>query len=491
MTADLQQVIEQIGREKGIERDVLIDTVGAAILSAARRTLGAYDLRIEFDRGTGAFRLYKVQKVVEEVANPKMELTLEEARALNPEAQLGDEIKTEMPMPVQGFSRIAAQTAKQVIIQRVREAERDSVYNTFKGKEGELITGLVQRVVKGNVIVNVGKAEAILPPREQLPREDYRPGDRIRAYILDVKKVPKGSQIVLSRTHPGMLTRLFELEVPEVAEGVVEIRAAAREPGERAKIAVLSRDPNVDPVGACVGYRGSRVQAVVRELQGERIDIMPWRERPADFIKSALQPAEVGTVYANEETHTLTVVVADEQLSLAIGKRGQNARLAAKLVGWKVDIKSRAEMERERAAAAAYAAAEAAVPLTALAGVGEKMAERLAEAGFGTLPALRKATLEQLTAVKGIGEKSAEKILQAAREYQVVLPQEPEPAAEAAPAAGEAPAATAAPVAEIAEEAGGTDEPEAPPQEGLAEAAPVEVAPAGEGEGEAGERPGG
>jgi N utilization substance protein A len=272
---------------------------------------------------------------------------------------------------------------------------------------------------------------------------------------------------------------------------VVEIRAAAREPGERAKIAVLSRDPNVDPVGACVGYRGSRVQAVVRELQGERIDIMPWRERPADFIKSALQPAEVGTVYANEETHTLTVVVADEQLSLAIGKRGQNARLAAKLVGWKVDIKSRAELEREREAAAAYAAAEAAVPLTALAGVGEKMAERLAEAGFGTLTALRKATLEQLTAVKGIGEKSAEKILQAAREYQVVLPQEPEPAAEAAPAAGEAPAATAAPVAEIAEEAGGTDEPEALPQEVLAETAPVEVAPAGEGEGEAGERPGG
>ncbi|MGH7380460.1 MAG: transcription termination factor NusA [Candidatus Methylomirabilales bacterium] len=491
MTADLQQVIEQIGREKGIERDVLIDTVGAALLSAARKTLGAYDLRIEFDRGTGAFRLYKVQKVVEEVANPKMELTLEEALALNPEAQLGDEIKTEMPMPVQGFSRIAAQTAKQVIIQRVREAERDSVYNTFKGKEGELITGLVQRVVKGNVIVNVGKAEAILPPREQLPREDYRPGDRIRAYILDVKKVPKGSQIVLSRTHPGMLARLFELEVPEVAEGVVEIRAAAREPGERAKIAVLSRDPNVDPVGACVGYRGSRVQAVVRELQGERIDIMPWRERPADFIKSALQPAEVGTVYTNEEAHTLTVVVADEQLSLAIGKRGQNARLAAKLVGWKVDIKSRAELERERAAAAAYAAAEAAVPLTALAGVGEKMAERLAEAGFGTLTALREATLEQLTAVKGIGEKSAEKILQAAREYQVVLPQEPEPAAEAAPAAGEAPAETAAPVAEIAEEAGGTDEPEAPPQEILAEAAPVEVAPAGEGEGEAGGRPGG
>jgi len=268
--------------------------------------------------------------VVEEVANPKMELTLEEARALTPEAQLGDEIKTEMQMPVQGFSRIAAQTAKQVIIQRVREAERDSVYNTFKGKEGELITGLVQRVVKGNVIVNVGKAEAILPPREQLPREDYRPGDRIRAYILDVKKVPKGSQIVLSRTHPGMLTRLFELEVPEIAERVVEIRVAAREPGERAKIAVLSRDPNVDPVGACVGYRGSRVQAVVRELQGEKIDIIPWRENPADFIKSALQPAEVGTVYPNEEAHTLTVVVADDKWTVVPRGGGERRVFDAK-----------------------------------------------------------------------------------------------------------------------------------------------------------------
>jgi N utilization substance protein A len=271
-----------------------------------------------------------------------------------------------------------------------------------------------------------------------------------------------------------MLSRLFELEVPEIAEGVVEIKAAAREPGERAKIAVLSRDTNVDPVGACVGYRGSRVQAVVRELQGEKIDIIPWRENPADFVKSALQPAEVGSVYPNPEAHTLTVVVADEQLSLAIGKRGQNARLAAKLVGWKVDIKSRAEMERERAAAAAYAAAEKAVPLTALPSVGEKTAERLAEAGFGTLAALKKATLEQLTAVKGIGEKSAEKILQAAREYQVVVQQEPAPA----PPAAEAPPA---PVAGGAEEAGVLEEAEAPPQE-LLEQAPAPVAPAREEE---------
>jgi N utilization substance protein A len=490
MTADLQQVIEQIGREKGIEREVLIDTVGAALLSAARKTLGAYDLQIEFDAASGSFRLYKVQKVVEEVANPKVEIALPEAQALNPEAQLGDEIKTETSMPTQGFSRIAAQTAKQVIIQRVREAERDSVYNTFKGKEGELITGLVQRVVKGNVIVNVGKAEALLPPREQLSREEYRPGDRIRAYILEVKKVPKGSQIVLSRTHPGMLARLFELEVPEIAEGVVEIRAAAREPGERAKIAVVSRDPNVDPVGACVGYRGSRVQAVVRELQGEKIDILPWRENPSDFIRSALQPAEVAAVYPVEATHTLTVVVADEQLSLAIGKRGQNARLAAKLVGWKVDIKSRAELERERAAAAAYAEAEAAVSLTDLPGIGAKTAERLAEAGFGTLAALKKATLEQLLGVKGIGQKIAEKILQAAREYQVVLPQPAAPETEAPPAASEPPGAPQVEVVEAAAAAAEVGEGEAPPEEVLAEAAPAPAGPSGEGEGEAGQRPG-
>ncbi len=243
------------------------------------------------------------------------------------------------------FGRIAAQTAKQVIIQRVREAERDVVYQSFKEKEGDIVNGVVQRVVKGNVIVSVGRAEAILPPREQLPREDYRVGDRVRAYVLDVRKTPKGSQIVVSRTHPTFLVKLFDMEVPEIHDGVVEVKAAAREPGERAKIAVTSRDPNVDPVGACVGYRGSRVQAVVRELHGEKIDIIPWRPDPMAFVKTALAPAEAESVTADETNHTLQVVVADEQLSLAIGKKGVNARLAAKLVGWKVDIKSRTEAQ--------------------------------------------------------------------------------------------------------------------------------------------------
>ncbi|MFQ5848078.1 MAG: transcription termination factor NusA [Candidatus Methylomirabilales bacterium] len=406
---DLIQVIEQIGREKGIERDVLIDAVGAAILSASRKTLGTLsDLRVDFDQGAGQFVLYTVKKVVEEVTNPRTEITLEEARRHQPGLELGDEFRVEVQP--RGFGRIAAQTAKQVIIQRVREAERDSIFQSFKNREGELITGVVQRVVKDNVIVNVGKAEAILPPREQLHREDYRPGDRIRSYIVEVKKGTRGATVLVSRSHPGMLLRLFEVEVPEIEEGIVEIKGVAREPGERAKIAVVSRDSNVDPVGACVGYRGSRVQVVVRELGGEKIDIIPWRENPADFVRSALAPAEVQSVMVDEESHTLHVVVADEQLSLAIGRRGQNARLAAKLVGWKVDIKSPAELARQ----AEEKAARARVTLEELAGVsgiGPKIAGRLVEAGFDTLERLRRASAEDLRAVKGIGPKTAATIV--------------------------------------------------------------------------------
>jgi N utilization substance protein A len=432
---DLMQVIDQIGREKGIEKGILIDAVGAAILSASRKSLppaqAALDLRVDFDGKSGQFMLYAVKKVVETATNPKVEISLEEALKINPGAQIGDETKSPVPVPAQSFGRIAAQTAKQVIIQRVREAERDSVYQTFKEKEGELVHGVVQRVIKGNAIINIGKAEAILPVREQLPREEFRVGDRIRAYILDVKKTSKGSQIVVSRTHPGFLKRLFELEVPEIYEGIVEVRAAAREAGERAKIAVVSKDSNVDPVGACVGYRGARVQAIVRELQGEKIDIIPWREDPAAFVKAALAPADIQQVTADTEARTLKVVVADDQLSLAIGRRGQNARLAAKLAGWKVDIRSTSELQREAEAAlsglmVSGTKPEVAAPplddaaaveqLTALSGVGEKLAVRLVAAGFRGLAALAAATPEALQEVEGIGPKSAEKILLAARE---------------------------------------------------------------------------
>ncbi len=427
MSADLIHVIEQIGREKGIERNVLIETVGAALLSASRKTLGGspQDLRVEFDEGANTFRLYAVRKVVEVVTNPRLEISLEESRALDPQAELEQEVRTELPMSAQGFGRIAAQTAKQVIIQRVREAERDSLFQGFKDREGELITGVVQRVVKGNVIVNLGKAEALLPPREQTPREDYRVGDRIRAYIVDVKRNTKGSQVVLSRTHPGLLMKLFEMEVPEIAEGIVEIKQAAREPGERAKMAVFSKDRNVDPVGACVGYRGARVQSVVRELSGEKVDIILWQEDPGPFAKNALAPAEVKSVTVDEPLHTLRVVVADDQLSLAIGKRGQNARLAAKLVGWKVDISSLSEVQKAAEAPTESPEGEAAPPapqgvedtadLQTLPGVGPRLAERLLGAGYSSVASVAAASSEALQAIEGVGEKTAEKLIAAAR----------------------------------------------------------------------------
>lgn len=424
MGIDLLQVIEQVGREKEIDSAVLIEAVSAAILSASRKTLGvALDLRVEFDQRSRCFTLYAVRKIVEQVLNPHVEISIDEAQRLNPEAQLGGEIKTEVK--AKEFGRIAAQTAKQVIIQRVKEAERESVFQAFKARVGELVGGVVQRVAKGNVIVNLGKAEAILPPREQLPREDYRVGDRIRAYVLDVKKLPRGSQIVLSRTHPGLLAKLLEIEVPEIYEGIVEIKAVARDAGERAKVAVASRDSNVDPVGACVGYRGSRIQAIVRELMGEKIDVIAWKDDPASFVRSALAPADIESVEVVQETHTLQVLVADGQLSLAIGKRGQNARLAAKLLGWKVDVKGRGEIQKEPeerlqpecapAALTVESPAGTDLRLAELPGVGEKLVDRLIEAGVDSCRKLADASDEALVQVEGIGPKTAQKLIEAAK----------------------------------------------------------------------------
>jgi len=424
MGIDLLQVIEQVGREKEIDPAVLIEAVSAAILSASRKTLGtALDLRVEFDQHSRCFRLFAVRKVVEQVVNPHVEISFDEAKQLSPGAQLGDEIKSEVQ--AKEFGRIAAQTAKQVIIQRVKEAERESVFQAFRARVGELVGGVVQRVAKGNVIINLGKAEAVLPPREQLPREDYRVGDRVRAYVLDVKKLPRGSQVVLSRTHPGLLARLLEIEVPEIYEGIVEIKAVARDAGERAKVAVTSRDSNVDPVGACVGYRGSRIQAIVRELMGEKIDVIAWKDDPAAFVRSALAPAEIESVEVAQEAHTLHVLVADGQLSLAIGKRGQNARLAAKLLGWKVDVKGRGEVQSEPkepvqaefevAASAVESSAETGPSLAALPGVGEKLIDRLIEAGLDSCRKLANASDEALVQVEGIGPKTAQKLIEAAK----------------------------------------------------------------------------
>ncbi|HEY8368831.1 MAG TPA: transcription termination factor NusA [Thermodesulfobacteriota bacterium] len=352
MLVDLNRVIEQVGKDKGISKEILIEALENALLSAAKKEFGPQrEIEARYNEQLGEVELFQFKTVVEKVTNTYTEISLEDAREIDPEAQIGDSLGIKMDSA--SFGRIAAQTAKQVIIQKVRDAERDIIYNEFQERQGELVNGIVQRFERGNIIVDLGRTEAVLLPRDQVPREAYRQGDRIRAYVMDIKKTPKGPQILLSRTHPGLLIKLFELEVPEISEGIVKIEAAAREPGGRAKIAVSSRDPDVDPVGACVGMKGSRVQAVVQELRGEKIDIVPYSEDPVRFVVNALAPAEVSDVRVDEENKTMEVLVPDDQLSLAIGKRGQNVRLAAKLTGWKLDIKSESRMSASEAAAAA------------------------------------------------------------------------------------------------------------------------------------------
>jgi transcription termination/antitermination protein NusA len=342
---EILRIIEQISREKGIERDVLLAGVEAAVLSAAKRRYGpAESLQAHFNAHTGTLELTLAKTVVAELKDAKAEIMPEQAKAFDPEAKVGDVVH--IPLEVEGFGRIAAQTAKQVIIQKVREAERDIIYNDYKGREGELVNGVVQRFEKGDIILDLGKAEALLPRKEQSPREAFQRGERARAYILEVRKSSGGPQIVASRTHPGLVERLFEMEVPEIYEGIIEIKGAVREPNGRAKIAVYSRDRAVDPIGACVGMRGVRVQAVVQELRGEKIDIVQWSEDPASFVANALSPAKIYKINVNPEGHAMEVIVEDDQLSLAIGKKGQNVRLAAKLTKWRLDIKSRSEYEQ-------------------------------------------------------------------------------------------------------------------------------------------------
>ncbi|MDD5204718.1 MAG: transcription termination factor NusA, partial [Desulfobacterales bacterium] len=327
MVTDLKRVIDQVSREKGVDREVLIKTLEEAVKAAAKKKLGpAYELEVTFNDEMGEIEVFEFKQVVEKVTNESLEVSLEEAQRMDPESQVGDSLG--IKMDTDEFGRIAAQSAKQVIMQRLREAERNLVYGDYKDRRGEIVHGIVQRFDKGGIIVNLGRTEAELPVKEQIPKEVYKQGDRVRAYILEVKQFSRGPQIVLSRTHPNFLSALFENEVPEIAEGIVTIMQVAREPGSRAKIAVTSRDSDVDPVGACVGMKGTRVQAVVQELRGEKIDIVPWDPDPAKFICNALAPAEIIRVLVEEENHTMEVVVPDDQLSLAIGKRGQNVRLA-------------------------------------------------------------------------------------------------------------------------------------------------------------------
>jgi transcription termination/antitermination protein NusA len=344
MPSNLNYIIDQVGKDKGIDRKVIIEALEQAVLTASRKKYGHQgEIEVHFNEEAGEVELFQFKQVVEEITNPATEISLQEAMDLDSEAQIGDSLGVKLNTD---FGRIGAQTAKQVIIQKVRDAERENVYNEFKDRKGDIVSGTVQRMEKGNTYINIGRAEAVLFAKEQIPGEVYRQGERLRAYILDVQRNSKGPQIFLSRTHPGFLIKLFEMEVPEISEGVIKIISAAREPGERAKISVYSSNRDVDPVGACVGMKGSRVQNVVQELRGERIDIIPWNQDQAKYVCNGLAPAKISRVYIDEENRYMEVVVADDQLSLAIGKKGQNVRLASKLTGWKIDIKSESKMEK-------------------------------------------------------------------------------------------------------------------------------------------------
>ena len=348
MNRELIAVIDQIGRDKGIDKARVISAIEAALQTAAKKRFGqAENIQVEIDPKTGEISVVSKKVIVDTVTNPKAEISLAEAREFDSEAEIGDEIGSLIEMDELG--RIAAQTAKQVIFQKVREAEWEAVQKEYATRVGDLINGIILGMERRNYLVDLGKTEAILPVQEQIPRETYRRGDRVKAYLLEVRRTPKDVQVILSRSHPQFVAKLFEMEVPEVSEKIVEIKAIVREPGDRTKIAVASRDKAVDPVGACVGIKGSRVQAVVRELRGEKIDIVAWTSDPRVFIAEALNPATIEKVGIDEERKSALVVVADSQLSLAIGKNGQNVRLAARLTGWKIDIISATEYEKEKA----------------------------------------------------------------------------------------------------------------------------------------------
>jgi transcription termination/antitermination protein NusA len=416
MASLLFQTIEQISREKHIEPEVIVAAIEDAMVVAARKYYRTEeDLRSKFNPDTGHVDVFSVHTVVEEVADPLKEISLADARKQNPEIEVGGEITANKPTEVLG--RIAAQTAKQVILQKVREAERDTIYNEYHTRVGELINAVVKRIEGPDMIVDMGRTEARLPKREQSRLEAYNVGDRLRVTIRAVEKAAKGPQVVVSRADPALVQRLFEMEVPEIYDGTVQIRAVARESGERTKIAVESRDKDVDPVGACVGMKGMRVQSIIRELRGEKIDIIPYSEETIAFAQKALSPAKVSRVQITDpEEKRLEVIVEDTQLSLAIGKKGQNVRLASKLIGWNIDIKSEEEKRREVEAQMAALTAPG-TALTELAGVGPKTIEKLEAAGITSVEKLADMTPEQLVEIPGIGEKMVEKIHQSVAAY--------------------------------------------------------------------------
>lgn len=411
MSSEILEALQQITKDKNIEMEYVIETLESSLLLAAKKKFGNADnLKVKVDLKTGEIKISATKKIVDKITDPNLEISLEEAKKIDKEAELGQEII--IPIGVEEFGRNAILTAKQILTQKVREAEREKIYEEYKDRAGELVTGTIQQVEKGNILVNLGKAEAILPPKEQIQKEKYRQGNRIRACILNVEKSAKGPSIVLSRVSPILLVRLFELEVPEIYERIIEIKAIAREPGERSKIAVSSIDDRIDPVGACVGVKGVRVQSIVRELSNERIDIVPWSAIPENFVTRALAPAKTIKLDVYPDEKSMVVVVEDDKLSLAIGKGGQNAKLASKLTGWKINILSETDYKAQKKLETGPE-----IVITELQGVGEKIKEKLLSAGIDSVQDLAKTNLKELMKIEGVGEKKARSLIESAKRY--------------------------------------------------------------------------
>lgn len=420
---NLTKVIEQVGKEKGIDKKIIIDALEAAMITAAKKKLGIeHDIEAQFNEEAGEVELFEFKTVVNEVKNSATEIILEEAVKLDAGVQVGDSLGVKMD--TSNFGRIAAQTAKQVIVQKVRDAEREIIYNEFITRKGEVISGIVRRVEKGGIIVDVGRTEGYIPHKEMIQEERLRPGDRIQCYIADVLRDTPNFQIILSRAHNQLLVKLFEMEVPEISDGIVQIKSAAREPGARAKIAVYSKDSDVDPVGACVGMKGSRVQNVVRELRGEKIDIVPYNLDPSTFVCSALAPAQISKVLIDESNKTMEIIVADDQLALAIGKKGQNVRLATELSGWRIDIMSETKVSAEKEIALKR--------LTAVEGINETIALTCYHHGITKPEELVRVSPEDIAKITGFELEKSKELLQGiktwlakpAAEQVVVVPQE-------------------------------------------------------------------
>lgn len=439
MFSDLSRMIEQVGKDKGIDKQIVIDAVVQGMLVAARKKYGTYrEIEAQYNEETGEVELYEFKEVVkaEDFVDEEIEITYEDALEFNPDITLNDSIG--IKLEATDLGRIAAQTAKQIITQRVRDAERDIIFNEFEQRKGEVASGIARRVERGAIVVDLGRTEAYIPPREQIPGEMYKPGDRLQGYISDVRQTTRGPQIIMSRASEQYLVKLFEMEVPEIYDGIVQIMAAAREPGARAKIAVYSKDPSVDPVGACVGMKGSRVQTIVQELRGEKIDIVPWDEDVTRFAVNALAPAEISRVFVDEANKEMEVVVPDTQLSLAIGKRGQNVRLAAKLTGWKLDILSESNASQKTA--------DAIFNLMLIPGISDTMAQNIFQSGFGSFQSLAAASQEDVMAIPGYDSaEKADKLVQDAKDliakYEaegLPIPSAPQKEASAPKAQGDA-----------------------------------------------------